>query len=323
MITINYIEKAFEIQSTEDKVRILNENNILPNGFRKWTDKQVEQMSAMALKLFMHPKNQKKIASHYRKLNEEGISLLTNKTTKDIQDMIHQNDFSSLMLFLHSGNKKENEFAKDYLGSLKEKIHKTEELLEPEKNKSDDIDKLRKIITQLEKQVNEFAKNNENLQKKINEKDQNITNLNRELSLKEKQLKNKSTYILEVEKALDDKIEERNTLEENYESLNKDKRRIENELEILENERKLEMNKKYLLIGSPLNLNVEDKSSIVLWEKDKIEEIDKEQIRISDLVKIAYVPRLTMRERNLLNEIQGMQYLYNYMELKEFMIGVE
>lgn len=59
MITINYIERAFEIQSTEDKARILNENKILPNGFRKWTEKQVEQMNLMALKLFMHPKNQK------------------------------------------------------------------------------------------------------------------------------------------------------------------------------------------------------------------------------------------------------------------------
>lgn len=323
MITINYIEKAFEIQSTEDKAKILNENKILPNGFRKWTDKQVKQMNSMALKLFMNPKNQKKISSQYRKLNEEGISLLTNETTEDIQGMIHQNDFSSLMLFLHSDNKEENDFVQGYLENFKDKVTETEESSKTENNELDDIDKLRKIIINLEKKINEFTKSNENLHKKINERDQSIVNLNRELSLKEKQLKNKSTYILEVEKVLDDKIEKANALEQDYKKLNEDKKRVENELQILEKQRKIEMSKIYLLVGSPLNLNVEDKLSIELWEKDKIEEIDVEKFRVSDLIKIAYVPRLTMRERNLLNKIQGIRYLYSYTELKEFMTGVE
>lgn len=323
MITINYIEKAFEIQSTEDKVRILNENNILPNGFRKWTDKQVEQMSAMALKLFMHPKNQKKIASHYRKLNEEGISLLTNKTTKDIQDMIHQKDFSSLMLFLHSDNKEENNFVKKYLESFKDNEPEMEIPSKTEQNEIDDVDKLRKIIINLEKKVNEFTKNNEKLYKKINEKEQKIVNLNKELSMKDKQLKKKITYIIEVEKALDDKIDEVNSLKQDYKELNDKHKIIENELQILENEIKIEMSKIYLLIGIPLDFNVEDKMSIEVWKKDKIEKIDIEKIKMSNLMKIAYAPRLTMRERSLLNKVDGIQYLYSYIELKDFMTGVE
>lgn len=323
MITINYIERAFEIQSTEDKARILNENKILPNGFRKWTEKQVEQMNLMALKLFMHPKNQKKLSAQYRKLNEEGISLLTNKTTEDIQSMIHQNDFSSLMLFLHSDSKEENEFVKDYLEKFKQKVPETEHSSEVKKNELDDIDKLRKIITNLERKLNESTKNNENLHKKINDKDQFIVNLNKELSLKDKQIKNKNQYILEVENALDNKIDKANSLEQEYKNLIENKKIIENELQNLENQRKIEMSKIYLLIGSPIDLNVEDKLSIEVWEKDKIQEIDIEKFRVSDLIKVAYIPRLTMRERNLLNNIKGIRYLYSYTELKEFMTGVE
>lgn len=323
VITINYLEKAFEIQSTENKTKILNENKILPNGFRKWTNKQLQQMSSMALKLYMQPENQRKISNKYQKLNEEGISLLTNKNTEDIKDMIHQKDFSSLMLFLHSDNKEENNFVKKYLESFKDNEPEMEIPSKTEQNEIDDIDKLRKIIINLEKKINESTKSNEDLHKKINEKDQNIVNLNRELSLKEKQLKNKNIYILEVEKALDDKIEEVNALEQDYKKLNENKKIIENELQIFENQRKIEMSKIYLLIGSPLNLNIEDKLSIEVWEKDKIEETDVEKFRVSDLIKIAYVPRLTMRERSLLNKIQGIRYLYSYTELKEFMTGVE
>lgn len=323
MITINYIEKSFKIQNKEDKAKILNENKILPNGFRKWTSKQVEQMNSIALKLIMDPKNQKKISSQYRKLNEDGVSLLTNKTTEEIQDMIYQNDFSSLMLFLHSDNKEENDFVKSYLENLKDKVSETEESSKVEKNELNDIEKLREIIINLESKISVSKKNNEDLHKKINEKEQNLVNLNRELSLKEKQLKTKKKYIVEVEKALDDKIEEANALEQDYKNLYENKKIIEHELKIFKNQRKFELSKIYLLIGSPLDLNIEDKLSIEVWEKDKIEDIDVEKFRLSGLTKIAYVPRLTMRERNLLNEIQGIRYLYSYTELKEFMNGVE